>query len=70
MTIMVSDLPCKHKLHGQIRNKRNTMYIKRVRTKSALSSNKKRRPIDSLNSEMAIGRTHRGKMGRMRNHME
>jgi hypothetical protein len=62
-TVMVSNLPSKYKLHGQIGNKRNVEDIKRVRTKSALS-------IDSLNSLMAIEKTHRGKMGGMRNHMK
>jgi Tfp pilus assembly protein PilO len=35
MTFMVTDLPSRHKLHGHIRN------MKRVRTNSALSNNKK-----------------------------
>jgi hypothetical protein len=70
MTFMVSNLPSNNKLHGQIENKINIRDIKRVRTMSALSSNKKRRAIDSLNSYMAIGRTHRGKMGRVRSYME
>jgi hypothetical protein len=69
-TVMVSNLPSKHKLHGQIRNKRNIRNTKRVRTKSASFNNRKRRAIDSLNGQMAIGRTHRGKMGRVRSHME
>jgi Mg-chelatase subunit ChlI len=34
-TVMVSDLPSKHELHGQIRNKRNIRDMKRVRRKSA-----------------------------------
>jgi hypothetical protein len=70
IAVMVSNLPNRHKLHGQIENKRNIRNIKRARTKSALSSNGKRRAIDSLNSQMVIGRTHRGKMGRVRSHME
>jgi hypothetical protein len=31
MTVMVSDLPSRHELHGQIRNKRNIRDMKRVR---------------------------------------
>jgi hypothetical protein len=41
MTVMVSDLPNRHKLHGQIMNKRNIMYMKRVRENNAMSSNRK-----------------------------
>jgi hypothetical protein len=59
MTVMVSNLTSRHKLHGQIGNKRNIRNIKRVKTKSALSSNRKRWSIGSLNSQIAIGRTHR-----------
>jgi hypothetical protein len=47
---MISDLPSRHKLHGQIRNKRNIMNMKRVRAKSALCSNRKRGSIDDMNS--------------------
>jgi hypothetical protein len=32
-TVMVSDLPNRHELHGQIRNKRNIRDMKRVRKK-------------------------------------
>jgi hypothetical protein len=53
---MVSDLPNRHKLHGQIRNKRNISDIKRVRGKSALLSNKKRGFIGSMNNAMAVRR--------------
>jgi hypothetical protein len=57
MTIMVSNLPSRHKLHGQIRNKRNIRDIKRVIIKRALSNNKKRGTIGGMNSAMAIRRT-------------
>jgi hypothetical protein len=57
MIIMVSDLPNKYKLHGQIRNKRNIRDMKRVRGKSALSKNRKRRSIDGMNNTMAVRRT-------------
>jgi hypothetical protein len=53
MTIMVSDLPSRHELHGQIRNKRNIRNMKRVRRKSALSSYRKRGSIGGLNNAMA-----------------
>jgi hypothetical protein len=53
-TIMVSDLSSRHKLHDQIRNKRNIRDMKRVRTKHALSSNRKRGTISGMNSAMAI----------------
>jgi hypothetical protein len=43
-TVMVSDLSSRHKLHGQIKSKRNIRDMKRVRGKSALSSNRKRDP--------------------------
>jgi hypothetical protein len=49
---MVSNLPNKHELHGQIRNKRNTRDMKRVRRKSALSSYRKRGSIDDMNNAM------------------
>jgi hypothetical protein len=54
MTVMVSDLPNRHELHGQIRNKRNIRDMKRVRRKSALSSYRKRGSIDGMNNAMAI----------------
>jgi uncharacterized protein YbcV (DUF1398 family) len=57
MTVMVSNLPNIHKLHGQISNKRNIRDIKRVRTKRALSCNRKRGTISGMNSIMAIRRT-------------
>jgi hypothetical protein len=37
MTVMVYNLPSRHKLHGQVGNKRNIKDIKRVRTKSDVS---------------------------------
>jgi hypothetical protein len=55
--IMVSDLPSRHKLHGQIRNKRNIRDMKRVRGKSALSSNRKRGSIGGMNNAMTVIRT-------------
>jgi hypothetical protein len=54
MTVMVTDLPSRHKLHDQIRNKRNISGIKRVRGKSALSSNRKRGSISGMNNAMAV----------------
>jgi hypothetical protein len=66
MTVMVSDLLSRHKLHGQIRNKRNIRDIKRVREKSALSSNRKRGSIDDINNAMTVRRMLRNKMSRMR----
>jgi hypothetical protein len=54
MTVMASDLPSRHELHGQIRNKRNIRDMKRVRRKSALSSYRKRGSIDGMNNAMAI----------------
>jgi hypothetical protein len=56
-TVMVSDLPSRHELHGQIRNKRNIRDIKRVRKKSVLSSYKKRGSISGMNNAMAIRRS-------------
>jgi hypothetical protein len=53
-TVMVSDLPSRHELHGQIRNKKNIRDMKRVRKKSALSSYRKRGSIDSMNNAMMI----------------
>jgi hypothetical protein len=69
-TIMVSNLPSRHKLHDQIGNKRNIRDMKRVRTKRALSSNRKRGTIDSMNSAMAIRRTQSRKMSRVRSPMK
>jgi hypothetical protein len=66
MTVVVSDLLSRHKLHGQIRNKRNIRDIKRVREKSALSSNRKRGSIDDINNAMTVRRMLRNKMSRMR----
>jgi hypothetical protein len=57
MTVMVSDLPSRHELHGQIRNKRNIRNMKRVRRKSALSSYRKRGSIGGLNNAMARKRS-------------
>jgi hypothetical protein len=69
-TVMVSDLPSRHKLHGQIRNKRNIRDMKMVITKYALSSNRKRGTISGMNSAMTIRRTQSRKMSRMRSHMK
>jgi hypothetical protein len=52
-TVMVSDLSSRHELHGQIRNKRNIMNMKRVRRNSALSSYGKRGSIGGMNNAMA-----------------
>jgi hypothetical protein len=70
MTVMVSDLPNKHELYGQIRNKRNIRDMKRLRRKSALPSYRKRGSIDSMNNAMARRRSKRRKMSRMRSHMK
>jgi hypothetical protein len=56
-TVMVSNLPNRHELHGQIRNKRNIRDMKRVRKKSALSSYRKRGSISGMNNAMAIRRS-------------
>jgi hypothetical protein len=69
-TVMVNNLPNRHKLHGQIRNKRNIRDMKRVRTKCALSSNRKRGTIGGMNSAMAIRRMQSKKMSRVRSHMK
>jgi hypothetical protein len=53
--VMVSNLPSRHKLYGQIGNKRKIRDMKRVRTKNALS-NRKRGTIDGMNSAMMIRR--------------
>jgi hypothetical protein len=53
-TVMVSNLPSRHKLHGQIENKGNIRDMKRVRTKHALSSNRKRGTICSMNNALVI----------------
>jgi hypothetical protein len=55
-TVMVSDLPSRHKLHGLIRNKRNIRDIKRVREKRALPSNRKRGSIGRMNNAMIVRR--------------
>jgi hypothetical protein len=52
-TIMVSDLPNRYELHGQIKNKRNIRDMKRVRRKSAMSSYRKRGSINDMNNAMA-----------------
>jgi hypothetical protein len=56
-TVMVSDLPSRHEMHGQIRNKRNIRDMKGVRRKSALSSYRKRGFIDGMNNAMAVRRS-------------
>jgi hypothetical protein len=43
-TVMVSDLPSRHELHGQIRNKRNIRDMKRVRRNGTMSSYKRGDP--------------------------
>jgi hypothetical protein len=55
-TVMVSDMSSRHKMHDQIRNKRNIMDMKRVRKKSALSSNRKRGSIIGMNNAMSVRR--------------
>jgi hypothetical protein len=70
MIVMVGNLPSKHKLHGQIGNKRNISDMKRVRIKCALSSNRKRGTIGDINSTMVIRRTQSRKMSRVRSHMK
>jgi hypothetical protein len=57
MTVMVSDLPSRHDLHGQIRNKRNIRDMKRVNTKSALASYRKRGSIGGMNNAMVRRRS-------------
>jgi hypothetical protein len=54
---MVSDLPSRLELHGQIRDKRNIMNMKRVRRKSAPSNYRKRGSIDGMNNAMARRRS-------------
>jgi hypothetical protein len=56
MTFMVNNLLSRHKPHGQIKNKRNIRDIKRVRRKSALSSNRKRGSIGGMNNAMMVRR--------------
>jgi hypothetical protein len=56
-TVMISDLPSRHELHGQIRNKRNIRDMKRVRRKSALSSYRKRGSIGGINIAMVRRRS-------------
>jgi hypothetical protein len=70
MTVMVTNLPSRPKLHGQIGNKRNTRDMKRVRTKCAMSNNRKRGTISGMNNAMAIRRTQSRKMSRMRSHIK
>jgi hypothetical protein len=69
-TVMVSNLPNRHKMHGQIGNKRNTRDMKRVRTKHILSSNRKRGTIGGMNNVIAIRRMQSKKMSRMRSRMK
>jgi hypothetical protein len=57
MIVMVSDLPSRHELPGQIRNKRNIRDMKRVRRKSALSSYSKRGSISGMNNAMVRRRS-------------
>jgi hypothetical protein len=54
---MISDLPSRHELHGQIRNKRNIRNMKRVRRKSVLSSYRKRGSIGDMNNAISIRRS-------------
>jgi hypothetical protein len=56
-TVMVSDLPSRHELHGQIGNKKNIRDIKRVRRKSVISSYRKRGSIGGMNNAMARRRS-------------
>jgi hypothetical protein len=56
-TIMVSDLPSRYELHGQIRNKRDIRDMKRVRRKSALSSYRKRGSVGGMNNAMVRRRS-------------
>jgi hypothetical protein len=56
-TIIVSDLPSRHELHGQIGNKRNIIDMKKVRRKSALSSYRKRGFIGGMNNAMVRRRS-------------
>jgi hypothetical protein len=70
MTVMVSNLPSRHKLHGQIRNKGYIRDMKRVRIKRALSSNRKRGTIGGMNSVVTIRRAQSRKMSRVRSHMK
>jgi hypothetical protein len=69
-TVMVSNLPSRHKLHGQIRNKGYIRDMKRVRIKRALSSNRKRGTIGGMNSVVTIRRAQSRKMSRVRSHMK
>jgi hypothetical protein len=69
-TVIISNLPSRHNLRGQIGNKTNIRDMKRVRTKRALSSNRKRVTISGMNSAMAIRRMQIRKMTRVRGHMK
>jgi hypothetical protein len=51
-TVMISDLPSRHKLHGRIGNNRNIRDMKRIRTKSVLPSNRKRGTICGMNNSV------------------
>jgi hypothetical protein len=55
--VVVSDLSNRQKMHGQIRNMRNIRDMKRVRRKSAMSSNTNRGSIGGMNSAMLIRST-------------
>jgi hypothetical protein len=57
MTVMVSDLPSRHGLHGQIRNKRNIRNMKRVTRKGAMSSYRKKGSIGGMNNAIARRRS-------------
>jgi hypothetical protein len=57
MIVMVSDLPSRHELHGQIENQRNIRDMKRVRRMSALSSYRKRGSIGGMNNAMVRRRS-------------
>jgi hypothetical protein len=45
---MVNNLPHRHEKHAQVGDKRNIMNMKGVKTRSALSSNKKKGSIRSM----------------------
>jgi hypothetical protein len=70
MTVMVINLLSRHKLHGQIGNKRNIRDMKRVGIKCVLSNNRKRRTIGGMNSAMTIRMTQSRKMSRVRSHIK
>jgi hypothetical protein len=57
MIVVISDLPSRHELYGQIRNKRNIRDMKGVRRKSILPSYRKRGSIGGMNNAMAVRRS-------------